>query len=460
MRTLTILVLFSLLSLGAAAADRALIVGVGINKDPKITDLINSGIPEDVEMYTDIAQMMGIPRGSIRVLRDEQATAENIKSGIRNWLQQGVISGDRVMFAYSGHGSYVRDTSGDEKDGRDEALVPHDATRRNGEAVNMLWDDELRSLLAAVPTDDLYVFIDACHSGSITRSWWGDNEMGIGEVQGRHYQMPPGIRRPASTQHRSMEQLDVPYLAFLAAQDDQSSYGSSQGGIFTLSIYKQFKEMASGGQARTPVQMMQRSKDEISRWAGNSDKLFEPNVVGPAQKLSRPFRIDDRQGSGHGPLWQRLETLVAGGDGALDLRLNQSRFKVGDYLNIATLLPSGGYLNIVSVDAKDNATVLYPNASHPDNKVQPGALTLPSPDMQFGLMAGEPVGPSLVVAILSEKPINLHKSGYGERGNDVTQPYRSLSMSGLRAFTVSPSQPAQPVGEGYRASKVITQVSY
>lgn len=454
--------MLSALCLSAHAVDRALIVGVGKYQNPGISDLSNSGVPEDVEMYTDIAQMIGIARSNIRVLKDEQATAANIEQAIRSWLQTGVEPGDKAFFAYSGHGTFIADNNGDEKDGRDEGLVPHDATVVNGEAHNYLWDDQLEALLGDIPTDDVYVFIDSCHSGSITRSWGGGNELGVSEVQARYTATPAGVKRPQSAfASRSVDQLDVPYLSFNAAQDSQYSYGSHRGGIFTLSIYQQIKEMAATGQALTPIQMMERSKSDILRWAGGSDKAFEPNVVGPAQKLARPFQLQDISvpaQNGNGPLWQRLEALVEASDAPLDLRLNQSSFHLGDYLSIAALLPSGGYLNIVSVDAQDNATVLYPNATHPDNRVSPGALTLPSPEMEFGLMASEPVGPNLIVAILSAKRVNLHELGFGERGNDIEQPFRALSMSGLRAFTVTPTDGA--ASDGYRASAIRTQVSH
>ena len=67
-----------------------------------------------------------------------------------------------------------------------------------------------------------------------------------------------------------------------------------------------------------------------------------------------------------------MAELVEASDGPVDLRFNQPRFRVGDYLRIGTLLPRGGYLNVISVDAKDNATVLYSNARVPDNQVEPG----------------------------------------------------------------------------------------
>ncbi|MEM1154750.1 MAG: DUF4384 domain-containing protein [Pseudomonadota bacterium] len=448
----------------ADAANRALIVGVGVNRDPRALDLIDYGVPEDVEMYTDIALMMGIPKSGIRVLRDEAATVEAIRSSIRDWLQRGVGPGDRAFFAYSGHGTKFEDISGDEVDGQDEALVPHDAIIKNRTGYNFLLDDDLRQLLTDVNTEDLTVFVDSCHSGTITRSVWNANPMGISEVRSRYWKMPPGTRsagRGLST--RSAEQIEVPYLTFSAAQDDESSVGTSQGGVFTLSIYNQLKEMKATGEPRTPIQIMERAQADIRSWADGDKEAFEPNVSGPAQILSRPFRLDLGSGNQKGPLWQRLEELVDRSSGRLDLRLNQQDFQLGDQLNIATLLPSGGYLNVINVDAQDNATVLFPNRTNPRNRVNAGAITLPTPEMQFALIAAEPVGSNLIVALLSERPINLYESGFGERGEGFASQYRSLSISGLRAFTVTPTQgntSTAGAGGGFLASKVITNVRY
>jgi len=69
-----------------------------------------------------------------------------------------------LFFAYSGHGSYIPDTSGDESDKRDEVLCPIDY-QKNGFIV----DDVIRSnLINKLNTNvTLTVLIDACHSGTI-----------------------------------------------------------------------------------------------------------------------------------------------------------------------------------------------------------------------------------------------------------------------------------------------------
>jgi hypothetical protein len=68
-----------------------------------------------------------------------------------------------VVVHYSGHGSYIADRDGDERDGRDECLVPSDY-----ETAGVLPDDLLSRLFAGFNPLTRVVFVcDACHSGTM-----------------------------------------------------------------------------------------------------------------------------------------------------------------------------------------------------------------------------------------------------------------------------------------------------
>lgn len=68
-----------------------------------------------------------------------------------------------VFIHYSGHGTYEKDTDGDEDDGKDEALVPLDYDK-----YGMIVDDDLRAFLGAIPEGCRVMGImDCCHSGTI-----------------------------------------------------------------------------------------------------------------------------------------------------------------------------------------------------------------------------------------------------------------------------------------------------
>ncbi len=70
--------------------------------------------------------------------------------------------GDRLVFTYSGHGTWVPDTDGDEADRRDEAMVMHE--------LELVTDDELQRLFAGVHTGaGALILSDSCHSGTVSR---------------------------------------------------------------------------------------------------------------------------------------------------------------------------------------------------------------------------------------------------------------------------------------------------
>lgn len=149
----------------AQAGDRALLIGISRYQLPEYhlrgprADLITMGF---------VAQdTLGFAQSEIRTLRDANATRANIVASIQEWLIDGTEPGDRVLLYFSGHGTQVRDFDFDEADGRDEALAPYDIGYAQE---NALIDDQLVALLDQLTGRRVIVIVDACHSGTITRS--------------------------------------------------------------------------------------------------------------------------------------------------------------------------------------------------------------------------------------------------------------------------------------------------
>eukprot|EP01062_Namystynia_karyoxenos_P074933 TRINITY_DN72007_c0_g1_i1.p2 TRINITY_DN72007_c0_g1~~TRINITY_DN72007_c0_g1_i1.p2 ORF type:complete len:395 (+),score=126.00 TRINITY_DN72007_c0_g1_i1:86-1186(+) len=90
-------------------------------------------------------------------------TRDNILDGVR-WLVEDAQPGDVLFVHYSGHGSQMRDTTGDEEDGKDETLCPDDYN-----TAGMIIDDTLfQELVAPLPPGvRLICLMDCCHSGTI-----------------------------------------------------------------------------------------------------------------------------------------------------------------------------------------------------------------------------------------------------------------------------------------------------
>lgn len=125
------------------------------------------GCVNDVRDMANTLNALGIvpaTPGTMHILTDVRATRANILNELR-WLIQGAKRGDILVFHYSGHGSQVVDTSGDEPDRKDETICPHDFA-----TAGMIKDDDLRAVLAGVATGvNLDVLLDSCHSGTGTR---------------------------------------------------------------------------------------------------------------------------------------------------------------------------------------------------------------------------------------------------------------------------------------------------
>lgn len=86
-------------------------------------------------------------------------TRHNIIKQMTNIVLSGATD---VFIHYSGHGSYVSDTSGDEKDGRDECLVPCDYAY-----YGLITDDQIRAILLLAPKSlRVSCLLDCCHSGT------------------------------------------------------------------------------------------------------------------------------------------------------------------------------------------------------------------------------------------------------------------------------------------------------
>jgi hypothetical protein len=70
---------------------------------------------------------------------------------------------DRVFISYSGHGSYAKDKNGDEKDKKDELLIPLDYTTKG-----VISDDQLNAIFKKFSSNvQVFGIFDCCHSASV-----------------------------------------------------------------------------------------------------------------------------------------------------------------------------------------------------------------------------------------------------------------------------------------------------
>ncbi len=140
----------------------ALLVGINYYS----TDSQLNGCINDVKkMKQLLLKQYGYKNENIIMLTDEttlKPTFQNIMNQLIVLLKKAKICSD-IFFHYSGHGSYIRDTNGDEIDSRDECLVPLDYQQKG-----FITDDLIRQLFIQklVHSCNATIIIDACHSGT------------------------------------------------------------------------------------------------------------------------------------------------------------------------------------------------------------------------------------------------------------------------------------------------------
>ncbi len=145
-------------------SDKALLTG--INNYSAIGDL-RGCINDTKSMFALLTEEFGFKESAICVLNDDDVNKAKLRKQWK-WLLKGTKPGDRLVFHFSGHGSYTVDQDGDEDEGVDELICLH--TMDWNDPDSYLLDDELRAWTQEIPTGvHLTVLLDSCHSGTGTR---------------------------------------------------------------------------------------------------------------------------------------------------------------------------------------------------------------------------------------------------------------------------------------------------
>lgn len=425
----------------ALAEQRALLVGVG-HYSAKGIDL--PGIDLDLDRMQDTLNLMGFDDSQIHTLLDDQATSKNVIREIELWLQHDVEPEDRVIFYFSGHGSNVPDLDGDEPDEVDEVLVTHDVRRVTQNGVRTLTgvvtDDKLASLIEGIPSRNVWVIVDACHSGTVTRNLTMDNlTLGENEVFSKSFTysgMPTG--NEIAFDREFEQEGESNFVSTSAAGDGEKAIGTMSGGMFTIGMTEAIAEISKTGGTVTINQLRDRAAEYI-RGHVDEARMHTPQVNGNAKLAAGAMQVLPVSADS-GPNRKRLIQLVEEQKNEFDLTSLKTSYVIGEMVSFEMDIPIDGYLNVVTVDAQDNATVLYPNEYSPDNVVKKGPFQIPAEDSEFDLPASEPVGPTLVAAFVTKDPINFYSQTLDERdeNGNVNVTFTTLSHTATRAIRVAP----------------------
>jgi len=420
------LLLMSLALVSAARGeDRALLIGVG--RYNHFDERLN-GVSLDIRMMTELALLMGFKHNEIKTLEHEQASTAKVYSTVENWLIKGTDPQDRVLFYFSGHGSQIPDEDHDEKDQFDEVLLLYDAAlKQNGGRQTLsgvLVDDHFNSMLAKMKSRNILVIIDACHSGSATRSIrLAPRSLSITEAQLKFFSYSPGLAAAGGSgrfdvmEPETLSTVGGKYVALTACRDDEKTVATAQGSIFTLALRQVVRSAAMAKSDITPEEVRYKATEFIREQLQSAAVVFHPQIAGNMHLRKRPLQLVSLSG-GNGYVRGELETLVNKSNQTVWIKLNKTCFEPGDVLELSVWIPEPGYLNIMSVKANDQAMVLFPNQYHPLNAVGRGKLTIPGGHMNFEMVTDATSGPNLIAAFLTRSPFNSYRYGF-KTPNDV-----------------------------------------
>ena len=420
--------------------DRALLIGIDKYKDVGPT---LQGAENDVgRINTFVRNSLKFRPDQIKVLLNEEATKKNILQSMSQWLVADSHPGDRVFFFYSGHGFFQADKDGDESDSLDETLVNYDTKVDDQNVVyNMITDDEIDAILKKLTDRKVVVMIDSCHSGTMTRDLEADNGPNFAKTIVLPDRKPQvfskgqfrSIRKEGSFVTGSSSR--VVWSAVTASQRAFENVElSPRSGVFTHAflngLEKGLADLNKNG-VITHSELLDYIQNEsdafCSRHLGHCKDGLTPTLEAGTSALASPvfstwgYQSQDTErppqdspaGQLSGPD-QAADILAHTNEADIQLDIFPStRFTLGEKMQFSVTSPTDGYLVVLDINADNEVTQLFPNRfsdkAGKNNRIVAGQpVSIPNSYYGFELTAGKPVGDGMLMAIVTEDPVQLN----------------------------------------------------
>ena len=208
-----------------------------------------TGCEYDAEDMTEVAKSKGF---DVKKLLTKDATVANVEHNLLHASQQ-LKPGDLFLLTYSGHGGQVPDKNNDEVDLVDETWCLYD---------RQFLDDELYYFLSGFKEGvRILVFIDCCHSGTVTRSINTNNKIDIlnsnVDSKGNRYKFAPKhILAKTFKKHREIynniqlntklkdtkSKVKASTIMISSCQSNEFSQDGDFNGLFTSNLLDVWKE--------------------------------------------------------------------------------------------------------------------------------------------------------------------------------------------------------------------------
>ncbi len=208
---------------------RSLHLGINLY-DPKVygKDATLKGCVLDALNMDNLAFELGYEERVI--LLDKSATLDQFRKQLK-LLSSLSKPGDSVLISYSCHGTQVKDYSGEEPDGKDEAICLHDT---------LLYDDEFVALLSEFREGvDINVCSDTCHSQDQVRAI---------SFAGEQWARPKVLRLdaiPRTPETRGAKNVSASVIQYAACKSTEVAWDLGDGGAFTKALLRVAREQRS-----------------------------------------------------------------------------------------------------------------------------------------------------------------------------------------------------------------------
>ncbi|MFS8145790.1 trypsin-like serine protease [Rhizobium sp. BR 249] len=409
----------------SSPGDRALLIGID---DYEMREAKLTGSATDVKaMQLFLVKTLSYRPEQIHTLTNRKAGREAILAEIDDWLVRQSTPGSRVFLYFSGQGSEEMGAEATTS----PTLVAADAklVRENGRVTvtNQIRETEIAARLNSLKDRRVTLLIDACHVGPGSRSAVAAPGSGSVRCLGPALAaLEPPNKSGKEAKFSFGGETAMVWSAVNAGQwalvDREAK---PPAGVFT----RRFIEGVQEGVARAAdkpnvsnaalLDYVRRKSDEYCR-AHAEDCRFTPvpQFYGLPDALGRDVVTGEEAKTPVAAVENTLKTDNEAGV-AVDV-LPGTSVSIGDKVAMRVSTKKAGYLILVDIDASGKLTQLYPNkrsmglkpnAKGGDNRLDPARpVVVPdarNPYIGFEYQVEGPAGVGMVVAILSDKPIEV-----------------------------------------------------
>ena len=262
-------------------------VCIGINNYPGTVNDLN-GCVNDANDWSDFLKTFDF---ETELILDSEATKSKILTALDNLVTQA-NAGDVIVLTYSGHGTSVVDTDGDEADGYDEALYVYDG---------VVLDDQIREILIKTKSNVHTVIIsDSCFSGTVTRAI-ADPQSKVKYIQTSEVPSNLKAKKKIFTEDEMVEILisgcsdsEYSYDAYIDGKYNGAFTATSLGLLKAGQTYNDFytllkEKLPSSSYPQTPqLEGSDENKNRVifenEMVTSTSDTLADPEVVAEVEQ--------------------------------------------------------------------------------------------------------------------------------------------------------------------------------